>query len=175
MSQHAHNVMDSSLKSHNALGKYPTVRHFVTDICTHMHLRNWSIVGNGQVHRGICEIGLLYQVENYVRVMCLSSQQPEMEWLSWIMHTLCALLYFHDDVIKWKHFPCYWPFVRGIHRSPVNSPHKGQWRGAKMVSLICARINGWVNHREAGDKRRHRAHYDVTVMSLWFGTVECYP
>ena len=34
-----------------------------------------------------------------------------------------------DDVIKWKHFPCYWPFVRGIHRSPVNSPqHKGQWR-----------------------------------------------
>ena len=32
----------------------------------------------------------------------------------------------HDDVIKWKHFPRYWPFVRGIHRSPVNSPHKGQ-------------------------------------------------
>ena len=28
----------------------------------------------------------------------------------------------HDDVIKWKHFPRYWPFVRGIHRSPVNSP-----------------------------------------------------
>ena len=22
----------------------------------------------------------------------------------------------HDDVIKWKHFPRYWPFVRGIHR-----------------------------------------------------------
>ena len=38
----------------------------------------------------------------------------------------------HDDVIKRKHFPFYWPFVRGIHRSPVNSPHKGQWRGAKM-------------------------------------------
>ena len=36
----------------------------------------------------------------------------------------------HDNVIKWKHFPRYWPFVRGIHRSPVNSPHKGQWRGA---------------------------------------------
>ena len=32
----------------------------------------------------------------------------------------------HDDVIKWKHFPRYWPFVRGIHPSPVNSPHKGQ-------------------------------------------------
>ena len=36
----------------------------------------------------------------------------------------------HDDVIKWKYFPRYWPFARGIHRLPVNSPHKGQWRGA---------------------------------------------
>ena len=70
----------------------------------------------------------------------------------------------HDDVIKWKHFPRYWPFVRGIHRSPVNYPHKGQWRGALMLSLICVWINGWVNTREAGDLRRHRAHYGVTVM-----------
>ena len=70
----------------------------------------------------------------------------------------------HDDVIKWKHFPRYWPFVRGIHRSPVNSPHKGQWRGALMFTLICARINGWVNNRETGDLRRYRGHYDVTVM-----------
>ena len=73
---------------------------------------------------------------------------------------------FHDDVIKWKHFPRYWPFVRGSHRSPVNSPHKGQWRGALMFTLICARINGWVNNREAGDLRCHRAHYDVIVMLL---------
>ena len=70
----------------------------------------------------------------------------------------------HDDGIKWKHFPRYWPFVRGIHRSPVNSPHKGQWRGALMFSLICAWINAWVNNREAGDLRRHRAHYDVIIM-----------
>ena len=47
-----------------------------------------------------------------------------------------CLLQYHDDVIKWKHFSRYWPFVRGIHRSPVNSPHKGQWRGALMFSLI---------------------------------------
>ena len=58
-------------------------------------------------------------------------------------------------------FPRYWPLVRGIHRSPVNSPHKGQWRGALMFSLICVWINGWVNNREAGDLRRYRAHYDV--------------
>ena len=35
-----------------------------------------------------------------------------------------AFMPHHDDVIKWKHFPRYWPFVRGIHRSPVNSPHR---------------------------------------------------
>ena len=69
-----------------------------------------------------------------------------------------------DEVIKWKHFPHYWPFVRGIHQSPVNSSHKGQWRGALMFSLICAWINGWVNHREAGDLRHHHAHYDVIIM-----------
>ena len=71
----------------------------------------------------------------------------------------------HDDVIKWKHFPRNCPFVRGIHRSPVNSPHKGQWRGALMFSLICAWINDWVNNREAGYLRRYRTHYDVIVMT----------
>ena len=47
---------------------------------------------------------------------------------------------------------------------PVNSPHKDQWRGVLMFSLICVWINGWVNSREAGDLRRHLAHYDVNVM-----------
>ena len=28
----------------------------------------------------------------------------------------------HDDIIKWKHFLHYWPFVCRIHRTPVNSP-----------------------------------------------------
>ena len=72
----------------------------------------------------------------------------------------------YDDVMKWKHFPRYWPFVRGIHRFPVNSPHKGQWRGALMFSLICLWINDWVNDREAGDLRRNRAHHDVIVMAM---------
>ena len=76
--------------------------------------------------------------------------------------------YDHDDVIKWKHFPRYWPFVREIHRSPVNSPHKSQWRGPLMFSFICTWINGWVNNGEAGDLR-HRAHYDIIVM--WRATV----
>ena len=70
----------------------------------------------------------------------------------------------HDDVFKWKHVLRYWPFVRRIHWPPVNYPHNGQWREALMFSLICAWKNGWVNNREAGDLRRHNAHYDVSVM-----------
>ena len=73
--------------------------------------------------------------------------------------------YDHDDVIKWKHFPRYWPFVRVIHRSPLNSRHKSQSRRALMFSLARSWKNGSVNNREASDLRRHRAHYDVIVMT----------
>ena len=64
----------------------------------------------------------------------------------------------HDDVIKWKHFPHYWPW------SPANSPHKGQWREALVFSLIWAWIYGWVSKLDAGDLRRHRNHYHVILM-----------
>ena len=83
--------------------------------------------------------------------------------ISW-SSTYIYISYFHDDVIQWKYVPRYWPFMWGIHRSPVNSLHKDQWRGTWMFSLICALTNGWVNNQDAGDLRRHRAHYDVTVM-----------
>ena len=74
----------------------------------------------------------------------------------------------HDGVIKWKHSPRYWPFVRGNQRSPVDSLHNGQWRIALMFSLICAWSNGWANNRCAGDLIRHPAHYNLTVM-MWLG------
>ena len=65
-------------------------------------------------------------------------------------------------------FSSYLPFVQGIHWSLVNSPHKGQCRGALMFSLICGWTNGSVNNPDAGDLRCHRAHYDVTVMFIWY-------
>ena len=87
---------------------------------------------------------------------------------TWLLQTTMM----HVDIIKWKHFPHYWPFVWGIHRSPVNSPHKGQWRRALMFSFICTWINGWVNNRVASDLRCHLTHYDVTVMCKWeFGVL----
>ena len=61
----------------------------------------------------------------------------------------------HDDVIKWKHFPRYWPFVRGIRRSPGIPHKKASDAEFCFFSLICARINGWVNNGEAGDLRRN--------------------
>ena len=62
-------------------------------------------------------------------------------------------------------FPAWLALSAGNSPVPVNSPHKGQWRGALMFSLICVWINGWVNNREAGDLRRHHGHYDVIIMN----------
>ena len=68
----------------------------------------------------------------------------------------------------WRHpmetFPRHLPFVWGIHRSPVNSPHKGHCGGGLMFSFIYASTNSWANDGDAGDLRRHRAHYDAIVM-----------
>ena len=68
----------------------------------------------------------------------------------------------------WRHqmgtFSAWLALCAGNSSVPVNSPHKGQRRGALMFSLICAWVNGCVNNREAGDLRRHCAHYDVIVM-----------
>ena len=50
----------------------------------------------------------------------------------WINHVIYHKLIQYDDVIKWTHSTRYWPFVRGIHWSAVNSHQKGQWRGALM-------------------------------------------
>ena len=70
----------------------------------------------------------------------------------------------NDDVMKLKHFPRYWSFVRGIHQSPVNSPHKGQWSKVLIFSLICAWTNGSANNRGAGDLKCQGTNYDVNVM-----------
>ena len=127
----------------------------------------WGYFGLGVAgrHRGLEDTPEVY-MDGLVQDCSISSALA-MELLqllqSCIMPSMSFLLC-HDDVIKWKHFPRYWPFVREIHRSPVNSLHKGQWRGALMFSLICVWINGLVNNCEAGDLRRYQAHYNVTVM-----------
>ena len=72
----------------------------------------------------------------------------------------------HDDVIKWRHFPCYWPFVSGNHRSLVDSPYKGQWHETLMFSLMCAWTNGGANNRDAGQQLRCW-WFETSARSLW--------
>ena len=100
----------------------------------------------------------------FIHVSKCPTEDQVMRTRSWTICSGWCSSQTHDDVIKWKHFLRYRPFVRGSHRSPVNSPHKGRWRWALIFSLICAWINGWVNNGEAGDFRRHRANYDLNVM-----------
>ena len=142
------------------------------------------LISNENLHKYYKKISNIYSLQyfrqwpaivwyRYSVILIVFMLKFQLNWLHWNLH--CVIYGFiihhihvvsrkHFDVIKWKHFPRYWPFVRGIHRSPVNSSPKGLWRGALMIPLIWVWINGWVNNGEAGDLRRYRAHYDVTVM-----------
>ena len=104
-----------------------------------------------------CDPLKLYDVRTNLSKM--PTQQKSSSWNPFRGGT-----WWHDDVIKWKRFTRYWPFVRGIHWFPVYSPYIGQWRGVLMFSSIYVWMNDWVNNREAGDVRCHRAHYNVTAM-----------
>ena len=83
---------------------------------------------------------------HWLREWLVASQHQAITWSNVDLSSVssCGIGSPHNDVIKWKHFPCYWPFVRGINPSPVNSLHKGQWRGALMFSVICTWTNDWV-------------------------------
>ena len=92
--------------------------------------------------------GIAYPFPNFNGAIFIAGEWFGSSWWRHQMETFSALL-----------APC-----AGNSPVPVNSQHKGQWRGALIFSLICARINDWVNNREAGDLRRYRGHYDVIVM-----------
>ena len=121
---------------------------FVVTLTNTLHyIHIWSIcIKNWLVWQVACLTGHLCSWEWYnaddqcVRqtnsfLSTLSGQRERYNWSNICEHDFCRV---HHDVIKWKHFPRYWPFVREIHRSPMNSNHKGQWRGALIFSVICA-------------------------------------
>ena len=106
----------------------------------------------------LCKAGLTYLVDIYkLPFVPVNTWQWVIMWgvwLAWWLHQM-------------ETFSALPAICAGNSPVPVSSPHKGQWRGALMFTLICARINGWVNNRGAGDLRRHRCHYDVIVMEEW--------
>ena len=74
-----------------------------------------------------------------------------------------------SEAIKswWRHqmetFSALLALCEGNHRSPVDSPHKGPWLRSLMFPFTCGWTNGFENNRDAGDLKRHRTHFDVTV------------
>ena len=90
------------------------------------HKNIWVLVCQIQVWRTGTSNYITHMVWNVITCPC--------PWYPLLAHKSSHC----DDVIKWKGFPRYWPFVRGIHRWPVNSPPKG-----------------------------HRAHCDVTAMRIF--------
>ena len=80
----------------------------------------------------------------------------------------------HDDVMKWKHFPRYWPFVWGIHRCPVNSPHK--WPVTRSFDVFFdLRLNkqlskqwwGWWFDTLSCPLWRHRNGLERSTLTRW--------
>ena len=106
----------------------------------------------------IRDMKFMHEIIRTVLVSCNCCGFPEIFYIQ-------SLMILHGDVIKCKYFPRCRPIVRGIHQWPMDSSHKGQWRGFYMFSLICARTNVWANKGDVGHLRRDCVHYDVTGMT----------
>ena len=109
-----------------------------------------------------------WQQRNYdcllVSKATLNNVSKQNSWELWYNHNKTQ----ETNKPWWRHqmetFSALLALCAGNSPVPGEFPAQSQCRGALMFSLICARINGWVNNGEAGDFRRHRAHYDVIVM-----------
>ena len=164
-----------------------------TRVCTFL-LQNGTLWDIWLMHCGIYEMVLLRRYTAYVHTDSpLSSRWLQMSWhhistwpsavtmlnrlrLYFCMNSLVhprythtfhfstATIVVHGDVIKWKHFTRYWSFVRGTIGHWWTPPRKGQWRGALVFSLICARTNCQASNRDAGHLGRYRTYYDFTVL-----------
>ena len=91
-------------------------------------------------------VGWVYHVDKSTFLFCLR-QALQVCLLAELSTRNSSANIEHYLVISWwRHqvetFSPLLAFCAGIHRWPVNSPHKGQRRGALMFSFICAWING---------------------------------
>ena len=92
-------------------------------------------------------------------------------YLPYIVCKLGMIAHIHSLIDKkWGHhqmetFSALLALVRGIHRWIIFT--KASDAELWWVFFICAWIDSFVNNRKAGDLRRHRVQYDVTVMTRW--------
>ena len=101
----------------------------------------------GYTYRPIYWAGVLVQ-RNLIRYHRVHCGMSELQGSAWNQS--------HDDVIKWKHFPRYWPFVRGIQRFPVISLHK-----TSDAELLCFLWSAWPLNKRLSKQSR----------GWWFGTL----
>ena len=89
----------------------------------------------------------------------------------YIIMPTCAT---HDDVIKWKHFPRYWPSVRGIHRSrwiPSQRPVTRSFDvffDQRMYKRLSKQLWCWWFETPSWSLWRHRNEYRAQHVKLTF-------
>ena len=95
-------------------------------ICTHI-LKGWNISSQNVIRNEFC----------WGKIPAIDHWHKNIKWLRIIFAITRMACTTHNDVIEWKHFPRYWPFVRGIQRSRVNSPHKASDAELWCFLYIC--------------------------------------
>ena len=146
--KYVHNWIDVIHKSQNAPVPYPTMLH-PEQKCAHF-CSEWSPVGYGT--------GSLWDLWSW-SVVCYVCKPGER-----VLNNSLTLQHLYELILKtivpevspvanpWRRyqvetFSALLALCEGNQRSPVDSSHKGQWRGAWMFSLICAWTNGWARRR----------------------------
>ena len=148
-------------------GEFPSQRPVTRSFDVFFDLNGWvnnREAGDLRRHRAYYDAILMVLWDGLCGVWGKRAGEHGLQWPLFTKETNAS-----SATTWWRHqvgtFSALLAICAGNSPVPVNSPHKGQWRGALMFSLIWAWINVWVNNGEAGDLRRHRAHYDVIVMN----------
>ena len=123
-------------KSHDASVLYPKIHHFITEICTSAHFSYMA------VHCGI----VAWCIVRFVRCVYIRACKGLVWWCLYVQW-LSMMTSSDGNIFHVTGYLC----GEFTDDSPVNSPYKGQLRGALMIILICAWIYSWVNNRDAGD------------------------
>ena len=110
----------------------------------------------------------------WVDSVITGEQQSSNHWILAIFLIGC-----HDDVMLWKLFPCYWRLVRGIHRSPRDSPHKRSVKCRFLFLLILAQPNCWTNRGVDDDLRPQNVDFNaITCLASctprWHDSAACH-
>ena len=131
------------------------------------HQSSTSLAIVGEIHRSTVVRFSGRYICNLQKTVLSQAECPISVIYSHFLYTHNAVIPQHDDVSRWKHFPRYWHFVRGpLVTSRYPPLTKASDAELWCCFFICTWTNGSASNRDAGDLRRNRAHYGVTVMKI---------